>query len=115
MGEEPEYSAGAVTACFDERSPDWMTCVVGGIVAEPEALGLALSFGVDRTEAGGYDAGIVCDKQIARIEQGGQIADGAVFEASRIGSADDEQPGRVSWLGGGGGDEFAGQVEFEFI
>jgi hypothetical protein len=82
--------------------------------SEVQARNLAAGFFAVALEAGGDDAGVVDDQEVALAEAGRKAADGVVFEDGGVGARGDEEARGVARLGGGGRDQLGGEREVEF-
>jgi hypothetical protein len=67
---------------------------------------------IDGVEAGGDDAGIVEDEDVASLEKIGEVLELTVFDLAGV-AMEDEEAGLIAAGGGLLGDQFRGQVVME--
>ncbi len=107
-GVELEEPAGD---CLAARPEEYFPAAVGE-GPDKEHFDGAAGIGTDAVEAGGHDAGIVHDEEVARAEEGGEFAKDVMGDGAS-GAADEEEAGGIAWCGGLLGDQFPGEFEVE--
>ena len=108
MALQPELAPGGGGAPgADEGRPGAVV-----VFAQKEQLHATASIGANAEEAGGHNAGVVQDEEVAGTKEGGEVADVVVAESPGF-ARDNQEAGRVAGLDRLLGDQLGRQVVVE--